>query len=78
MAISKPGGRFGPPSTDTPGKEKKARSDRGYQDGVQVGFGLTGGSLDPVPVSPKSPVHVGKEGMPDTNMTNGNVNTESR
>lgn len=72
--ISKPAGRPGPPQTDTPGTEKKARSDKGYQSGVMVGFGLTGGSLDEVPVGPKAPVHVGKESMPNTEMGEKSAN----
>lgn len=77
--ISKPAGRPGPPTTDTPGKETKARSGKGYQSGVSAGFGLSGGSgIDETPVSAKAPVHVGKEGMPNTDMTHGDVNTESK
>jgi hypothetical protein len=49
------------------------------QSGVQAGFGLSGGSgIDSVPVSPSKSVQVGNEGMPNVNLTNGDVNHESR
>lgn len=80
MAISQPGGRIGHPTTDTPGREKASRSDKGYQDGVKVGFGLKTQSLDGLPVSPKAPVKVGKESMPSVDMTPaiGNVNKNEK
>jgi hypothetical protein len=77
MALSKPGGRFGHPSAD-PGREKRARGDKGYQSGVSAGFALKVGGIDGTPVTAKPPVHVGKEKMPNTNMTHGSVNSESR
>ncbi len=72
MALSRPGGRFGGPQGDTPGKERKARSGSGYQQGVNVGFGLTGkGGMDDVPVAPKSSVQVGTAPMPEVNGDKG-------
>ena len=72
MPVSKPGGRFGKPVTSTPGKEKKARSDSGYQSGVVVGFGVTGaGGMDNTPVKPKAAVQVQKDSMPSVNGNKG-------
>jgi len=68
MAISKPAGRIGAAPDDTPGKEKKDRTDSGYQDGVKVGFGITGASgMDPVPVTGKSTLE-GTAPVPDLEM----------
>jgi len=73
--ISKPGGRFGPPETDKPGSETKARSGSAYQSGVKAGFSISGGSsIDAVPVKPKSPVMVGREGVPNTELGEKAVN----
>lgn len=80
MAITIPTGRPGPPTTDTPGKEKKARSGSGYDSGVKAGFGLSAGGMDETPVKAKSPVHVGREKLPDMNMTPslGSVNKNEK
>lgn len=74
MSISRPAGRPGPPQDNPPGPEKKARSDSGFQSGVQVGFGFTSGKLDDIPVKPKSSVHPGKESIPNTEMGEKAVN----
>jgi hypothetical protein len=71
MAISKPGGRFGAPDSK-PGGEKKARSDKSYQTGVDAGFSLTGkASFDETAVKAKSPIMVEKGKMPSTNGDKG-------
>lgn len=73
--IGKPGGRFDGPISEKPGSETKARSGKQYQSGVKVGFGIgSGQNLDSPAVSPKAPVMVGKEGMPNTELGEKAVN----
>ena len=59
MAISQPGGGFGPPQASNTGPEKKARGERGYGS-VNAGFGMNSGGMDGVLGSAKQ-VNEGKE-----------------
>jgi hypothetical protein len=71
MAISKPGGRFGAPDS-TPGREKKARSDKSYQTGVDAGFSLSGkANFDETAVKAKAPIMVAKDKIPSVNGDKG-------
>ena len=74
MALSQPGGRLGSDPDSNPGTEKRSRFGSSYQSGVQVSFGFGAGSMDEVAVSPKSPVHQGEEGVPNTEMGVKSVN----
>lgn len=65
MAITQPGGKFGPPQNSPTGSSKQARSETGYGT-VRVGFGLSDSKFDGVPAK-SSQVREGRGSMPNTN-----------